>query len=91
MFRGVLWALFEFWKDEVETHMDVVREFVDPIVERAVEKKKQGKMEKDVNAAEEQTLLSHMVSLTDGTYYFIIHIRMYLSEGTIHPHPVCRV
>lgn len=53
--------------------MSVVREFIDPIIERAVEKKKQGKMEKDVDAAEEQTLLGHMVNLTDSAYYYFIH------------------
>lgn len=64
--RGGLWALFEFWQDAVESPMKIVRGFIDPIVRKALEDKEK-KGEKDVDAAEEHTLLDHLVTLTDGT------------------------
>lgn len=52
--------------------MKTVREFVDPIVERALNNKKEGKREKVEDAAEEETLLSHLVNLTDGMCRFAL-------------------
>lgn len=71
-FRGHLWALFEPWEDEVGRHMEVVNGFVDPIVKRALDEKRererQGKQDPEKGTSEdsEDTLLAHLVAQSDG-------------------------
>lgn len=67
-FRGPQWGLFEFWKDEVEPYMEIVRGFIDPIIKSALEEKRNRLAEKG-SIAEEETLLSHMVNLTAGMFW----------------------
>ena len=53
----------EFWEDKIKPHKDVVMAFIDPIVDAALANKRKGeKME------EEETLLEHLVALTDGKW-----------------------
>lgn len=62
------WPLIEFWQDEVEKEIQTVFDYVDPIVERAIETKKMKELYKAETANEDETLLEHMTRLTDGTY-----------------------
>lgn len=73
IFTGKKWPLWEIGGDRTSRNVERVRRYVDPIVERALEKKKtaqtssfeQGKAE----AAEEEepeTLLDHLAATTDG-------------------------
>lgn len=60
------WKLMEFWDDKIVEPMAVIGKVLDPIIENALK----GKVEKKVGAAgdnlEGETLLSHLVNLTDG-------------------------
>ena len=62
------WKFLEFWQDRVVEPMAIIGEVLDPIVENAIKKKG----EKGSNTAgddlEGETLLSHLVNLTDGEH-----------------------
>ena len=64
------WPMIEFWQDRIKKRMDVIRSFIDPIVERALMKKGSNEMlNANGNGNEEDddvTLLEHLVKLTDG-------------------------
>ena len=63
---GWFWPLIEFWEDEVEKEIQTVFDYVDPIVEHAIETKKMKELSKAESADEDETLLEHMARLTDG-------------------------
>jgi len=56
---GQFWPLAEFWENKVEKEMQTVFDYVDPIVKRALEAKMEGE-------GEDETLLEHLIKLTDG-------------------------
>ncbi|KAL4245150.1 cytochrome P450 family protein [Abortiporus biennis] len=64
------WPLFEFFQDKVDKHTKVIDAFIDPILNAALDKKKSKSStnsSKDKNEAvgEDETLLEHLVNLTD--------------------------
>ncbi|KAF4615947.1 hypothetical protein D9613_011384 [Agrocybe pediades] len=65
---GVHWPLAEFWKDKLEEPMQVVNDFIDPIVEEAI-KDKRRKQELGINNdkkdRDEETLLENLVNTTE--------------------------
>ncbi|KAJ7065671.1 cytochrome P450 [Mycena amicta] len=73
---GPHWPLAEFWTDRLEKPMSVVRQFLDPILREAVERKRAKGVEEDVlkSAGEEvidrevqegESLLDHLVNYTE--------------------------
>ncbi|KAF8554979.1 cytochrome P450 [Imleria badia] len=70
---GKSWRLFEFWSDRIKEHMHVCHEFIDPILEEALRKKKAlkeaglipEKNEKERDVLEGETLLDHLVNYTE--------------------------
>lgn len=64
-----IWPLMEVWENRTERSMKVVRQFIDPIVEDAIQVKNE-KREKGMSSKEEiedgETLLDHLVKYTDG-------------------------
>ena len=65
---GYFWPLIEFWENEVEKEIQTVFAYVDPIVNRALETKKAKELSKVEGEDEDETLLGHLVKLTDGEY-----------------------
>jgi len=63
---GKFWPLAEFWESKVEKEMQTVFGYVDPIVEGAIEAKKAKELSKVEGEDEGETLLEHLVKLTDG-------------------------
>jgi len=64
---GQFWPLFEFWESKVEKEMQTVFDYVDPIVRRAIEAKTAKELSKaEEGEDEDETLLEHLVKLTDG-------------------------
>ena len=74
-FYGKLWPLVDFWEDVVATDKEITWEFINPIIQAALEKKKAAKGVHEVNR-DDGTLLDHLVQQTDGTksrcFYIII-------------------
>ena len=62
---GKLWPLAEFWEDVVATDKEITWEFINPIIQAALEKKKAAKGVYEVNR-DDGTLLDHLVQQTDG-------------------------
>lgn len=60
------WRLMEFWKDKITEPMGVIEEVLDPIIANAIKKKGERKVDVADGNAEGETLLSHLVNLTDG-------------------------
>ncbi|THH16238.1 hypothetical protein EW146_g4358 [Bondarzewia mesenterica] len=63
---GNAWPLWEFWEDKTNMDMEVINEFVEPIVKEAISKKRK----KPIGLGEEleeaaETLLDHLVNLTE--------------------------
>lgn len=60
------WKLIEFWNDKIVEPMAVIEKVLDPIIGNALKKKGERKAN-DLGAnLEGETLLSHLVNLTDG-------------------------
>ena len=60
------WRLTEFWEDKVETQMEMANLFLDPLVNTALQRKRDAKRAHAVDQGDE-TLLDHLVQQTDGT------------------------
>ena len=69
---GSSWRFAEFWRDQVQKHMKVCYEFIDPIIVDALAKKHEQRcLGVDVNDStgevkEGETLLEHLVNYTEG-------------------------
>ena len=63
---GQFWPLVEFWESKVEKEIQTIFDYVDPIVKRAIEAKKVKELSKVECEDEDETLLEHLVKLTDG-------------------------
>ncbi|KAF8636108.1 hypothetical protein AX17_003812 [Amanita inopinata Kibby_2008] len=67
---GWIWPLFEMQRDKTVKPMKVVDGYIEPIIKDALAKKKAGafkekKQEVGENLAEEETLLDHLVEITE--------------------------
>ncbi|CCM02239.1 uncharacterized protein FIBRA_04320 [Fibroporia radiculosa] len=69
---GKIWRFFEIWKNKSDEHMRIVNEYLDPILEEALQKKEErekagekvSQMEGDTDSADDETLLDHLVKYT---------------------------
>jgi len=66
MIYGKLWPLVDFWEDVVAEDRKITNEFIDPLIQAALERKKAAKGVYEVDR-EDSTLLDHLVHQTDGT------------------------
>lgn len=81
--RGRNWSLFEFWKDEVKEHREIVDKFIDPILEEAITRKKiseKSGAEMKEGDNEDDTLLAHLFRSTDGLCCYLIDIMVCMSN-----------
>ncbi|KAK6996014.1 glycosyltransferase family 39 protein [Favolaschia claudopus] len=58
---GNKWALNEFWEDGVKPHRQVIDQFIEPILNNAIEDQAQEKKDPD---SQNNTLLSHLLETT---------------------------
>lgn len=66
------WPLFEFWEDKVKAHMRAIDDFIAPILSNALKKrKKRGTGEAKEEVDDDETLLEHLVKLTDGRLLYL--------------------
>ncbi|EJD40226.1 cytochrome P450 monooxygenase pc-2 [Auricularia subglabra TFB-10046 SS5] len=71
LWLGPIWPFYEIFSDRTKTHMKEINAFIDPILQRALLKKRQtkdrnSKSELPLNSDDEgATLLDHLVTLTD--------------------------
>jgi len=62
------WKFLEFGRDRVVEPMAIIGEVLDPIVENAIKKKGEKGSSPAGDDLEGETLLSHLVNLTDGEH-----------------------
>ena len=86
---GQFWPLVEFWEDEVEKEMQTVFDYLDPIVKRALETKKVKELAKIEGGDENDTLLEHLVTLTDGKCHLSPDPRSDINPTFPLPRPYC--
>lgn len=71
---GPLWELAEFWKDRVEEPLEVVRAYIEPILEEGIrrrrEKEAAGLSEKKDEIEDGETPLDYLIKHTDGKLLF---------------------
>lgn len=66
--------MFEIWQDKTREPMRVVDAYLGPIVRGALERKKDDQehrreeIEEKMDDADDETLLDHLVNLTDGEF-----------------------
>ncbi|KAH0839505.1 cytochrome P450 [Lanmaoa asiatica] len=88
---GKPWRLFEFWSDRVKKHMHVCHEFIDPILEEALSKKKglkkagliPEKNESEREVLEGETLLDHLVNYTEGECFADVYAFIFIDSSDL--------
>ena len=65
---GKFWPLAEFWKDIVTPERALTDKFISPLIEAALQKKKNANGVYELN--EEGTFLDHLVHQTDGAIFY---------------------
>lgn len=70
------WPLLEFWNNKVDEHVKVMDEFIGPLLNEALAKKSKQVEEKDEEVGEDETLLEHLVKLTDGMSFDLESLRL---------------
>ncbi|KAK7046124.1 hypothetical protein VNI00_007127 [Paramarasmius palmivorus] len=91
---GPLWPLLEILEDKSIAPMKIVNAFVEPIVAEAVSKKKAGRIdvkEKRDEIGDDETLLDHLVDLTDGRDTTSATLTFILYFLCIYPHVTARL
>lgn len=81
--KGTNWPLFEFWTDSVQTQRDNLGSYIDPILSRALERKKAKKagkndeevaLEKDKDGKQWASMLEYLVDMTDGDFDWVSRV-----------------
>ncbi|KAL0948882.1 hypothetical protein HGRIS_008998 [Hohenbuehelia grisea] len=89
---GPHWPLFE-WTDRIKPYRDIVNRFIDPIIEDALLKAHNagdaGDVETDAKSlSEDETLLSHLIKMTQGSNLCPLNLQPYLQRNDRSPdHP----
>ena len=63
---GKTWPLWEFWDDQVAGHMKSIDELIGRLCREAMQRKSDIEKAGKLDDEEEETLLEHLVKLTDG-------------------------
>jgi hypothetical protein len=68
---GKYWRFLEFWEDKALKQRKTVEEFILPILDNALENRKDDFASGEVKEIKEETFLEHLVKLTEGEPYVI--------------------
>ena len=67
----------EFWGDRVEAQRGAIDRFINPIIDEALRRKTTGSTsEITEKPSEEDSLLSHLLKVTDGLYSALYHAHL---------------
>lgn len=66
---GIIWPVFELLDDKTTPHVDVIRQWVDPLVRQTLEDKAASKKAGIDGNLEEKTFLQHLADSTDGSLW----------------------
>ena len=66
---GGIWPLFELFEDKCEKHKKVIRDWVDPLVARAVRIQKEMEEKGQTVDPKDSRFLEYVATTTQGTYF----------------------
>lgn len=70
---GIIWPVFELLDDKTTPHVDIIRQWVDPLVRETLEHKAASKRAGIDEKLEEKTFLRHLADSTDGALWIGWH------------------
>jgi hypothetical protein len=79
---GWIWPLFEMFNDKTAKPMEVVSEYIDPIIHAAVDKKKA--TEKGTDSSDDSSLLDELLKSTSGKHQFSFGL-MFTDVSSLDP------
>ncbi|KAI0693638.1 cytochrom P450 [Cytidiella melzeri] len=59
------WPLWEFWRNKVDEHIETMDEFIEPLLQEAMSKKRHNKGSESSITPQDETMLQHLVNSTD--------------------------
>lgn len=83
---GIIWPVFELLDDKTTPHVDIIRQWVDPLVRQTLEHKAASKQAGIDGNLEDKTFLQHLADSTDGSLWvswFWHFAHMCLDAGVI--------
>lgn len=88
--RGYFWPVHELSKDNMDHHVHVACDFLDPLVNRAMEKSRKNKEAGVRPSAEHSTFLEYLAENTDGTLAVRLSYTLTpdLTPATIDPNTI---
>lgn len=95
---GLIWPVFELLDDKTSPHVDVIRQWIDPLVHQTVEHKAASKQAIINQNLEEKTFLQHLADSTDGSSWACRYSRYFAKppfrcrhhSRPTPQHPACR-
>jgi hypothetical protein len=63
---GHFWPLFELFGDKSTSHVNVIRQWLDPIVSRVVDERTRARVMGATSPVEERSFLQHLADNTEG-------------------------
>jgi hypothetical protein len=63
---GYLWPLFELFKDKTEPHVKIIKDWLDPLVKRALDDKLRAEEAGIASPIADKTFLQHLADSTEG-------------------------
>ncbi|KAJ6509737.1 hypothetical protein DFH09DRAFT_942343 [Mycena vulgaris] len=93
---GNKWPLTEFWQDRVKPHRQVIDQFIEPILNDALQDKARRHTEPEDSKPKADSLLSHLLETTEGlasickpadafTHMITTYISIFLLSSTVIP------
>jgi hypothetical protein len=67
--QGYFWPLHELFKDDMDQHLKVIADFLDPIVDKALQNANKMKEAGLRSTTEHSTFLEYLADNTEGEYY----------------------
>lgn len=70
--RGYFWPIRELLRDEAEPHAEIISKFLEPIVQRALDRKKKMRQAGVTPSTEHDTFLDYLTDNTEGRCYQLL-------------------
>ena len=83
---GPIWPLFELFKDKNEEHSNVIKQWLDPLVQRALAEKRRSEEMEVSSPIAEKNFLQHLADSTDGKGFFLMKKMFHASIDRFLPH-----
>lgn len=83
---GSIWPLFELFKDKNEDHMTVIRQWLEPLVKRALSSKQRMEGAGISSPIADKTFLEHLADSTEGKPISLLSSPFLIASTPTRPH-----